>query len=251
MVDLPLNTKTDEEIVQLYANAITPKTRLLMICHMVNITGQILPVRKICDMAHSKGVEVMVDGAHALAHLEFNIRDLGCDYYGSSLHKWLGAPLGAGILYVRKDKIKKLWPLFGESAYADTAIMKLNHTGTISIASDLSIRHAIAYHNNIGIKRKEERLRFLKEFWVGRVKNFTNVYINTPEDRTRSCGIANFGISGIEPQDLASILMEKYKIWTVAINAGNVHGVRITPHLYTTTEELDRLVQAIEEIAKR
>jgi selenocysteine lyase/cysteine desulfurase len=250
-VELPLNPKTDDEIVDLYASALTSKTKLLMVCHMVNITGQILPVRKICDMAHARGVEVLVDGAHAVAHFDFKISELNCDYYGSSLHKWLGAPLGAGILYVKKDKVAKLWPLFGESGFPENDIRKLNHTGTISAASDLSIRHAIDYHNAIGVKRKEERLRFLKNYWTEKVRGVANIYMNTPDDIKRSCGIANVGISGMDPNSLAKILMDKYSIWTVGINTANVHGVRITPHLYTTTEELDRLVNALVEIAKK
>ncbi len=251
ILEMPLDPQSDEEIVSLYANAITSKTRLIMICHMINITGQILPVRKICDMAHSKGVEVLVDGAHAVAHFDFKITDLSCDYYGSSLHKWLGAPLGAGILYVNKDKIKNIWPLFGEMGYADTDIRKLNHTGTISVPSDIAIRHAIDFHNSIGIIEKENRLRFLKTYWTEQIKNEPNILLNTPSDPKRSCGIANVGIKNLTPAALAKTLMDEFKIWTVAIDSANVHGVRITPHLYTNTDDLDALVKALKTIAKR
>lgn len=250
MVSVPLNPKSDEEIVELYEKAITPKTKLIMISHMINITGHILPVKKICNMAHSKGVEVLVDGAHTVAHIDFRISELGCDYFGSSLHKWLGTPLGAGILYVRKDKIKQTWPMFGESNFTDDNILKLNHTGTYPVAVNLAILHALAYHNKIGSKRKEERLRFLQNYWTSKVKNIGKIFLNTPDDITRSCAIANVGIEGIKPADLAKILLEKYKIWTVAIDSANVHGVRITPHLYTTTAELDQFVKALKEIAK-
>ncbi len=249
-VSIPLNPQTDEEIVGIYEKAITPKTRLLMVCHMINITGQILPIRKICDMAHSKGVEVMVDGAHAVAQLDFKLSELGCDYYGSSLHKWLGTPMGAGILYVRKEHIKKLWPIYGEMGFAEEDIRKLNHTGTHPVATDIAISHAIDYHNAIGIQRKEERLRYLQNQWVGKVKGIDKIYLNTPHDTKRSCGIANVGILGIKPADLSKTLLDKYKIWTVAIDSANVKGVRITPHLYTTTQELDKLVSALGEIAK-
>jgi selenocysteine lyase/cysteine desulfurase len=249
IVSLPLNPKTDEEIVELYAKAIGPKTRLLMVCHMVNITGHILPIKKICDMAHSKGVEVMVDGAHSVAHLDFKISDLGCDYYGSSLHKWLGVPLGVGILYVRKEKIKQAWPLYADLGFADDDIRKLNHTGTIPVATDIALNHAIDYHNNIGIKRKEERLRFLQNYWTSKVRGTKKIYLNTPEDQKRCCGIANVGIEGIAPADLAKTLLSKYKIWTVAINSAGVKGVRITPQLFTTTSELDTFVKALKEIA--
>jgi selenocysteine lyase/cysteine desulfurase len=249
IVSVPLHPKTDDEIVELYEKAITPKTRLMMICHMINITGQILPVKKICDMAHSKGVEVMVDGAHAVAHFDFKISELNCDYYGSSLHKWLGTPMGAGILYMRKEKIKSHWAIYGEYGFADTDIRKLNHTGTHPVSTDIAIHHAIDYHQKIGIKRKEERLRFLQNYWTSKAKNIKKVYLNTPDDPSRNCAIANIGIQGINPSDLAKILLDKYKIWTVAIDSANVRGVRITPHVYTTTDELDTFLNALKEIA--
>lgn len=249
IVSIPLHPKTDEEIVELYANAITSKTKLLMVCHMINITGQILPIKKICDMAHSKGVEVMVDGAHAVAHFDFKISELCCDYYGSSLHKWLGTPMGAGILYIRKGKIKALWPIYGEYGFADTDVKKLNHTGTHPVSIDVAIHHAIDYHLKIGSKRKEERLRYLQTFWTSKVTDIKKVYLNTPSDPSRYCGIANVGIEGVKPADLAKILLEKHKIWTVAIDSANVHGVRITPHVYTTTAELTVFIKALKEIA--
>jgi selenocysteine lyase/cysteine desulfurase len=249
IVSLPLDPKSDEEIVKLYEAAITPKTKLLMICHIINITGQILPVKKICDMAHSKGVEVMVDGAHAVSHIDFKISDLNCDYYGSSLHKWLGVPLGVGILYVKKERIKKLWPIYGEFNFKDEDIRKLNHTGTISVASDIAINHAINYQNGIGIKQKETRLRYLKNLWLSQIKDIKRIKINTPSDNMRSCAIANAGVEGIKPAELAKILLNKYKIWTVAIDTSNVQGVRITPHVFTTVAEINKLVIALKEIA--
>lgn len=249
-ISVPLNPHTDEEIVALYEQAITPKTRLIMICHMINITGHILPVKKICDMAHKKGVEVLVDGAHTVAHLDFKISDLNCDYYGSSLHKWLGAPMGLGILYVKKDKIKKIWPLLGDVGVAEDNVNKLNHIGTHPVAADIAIHHAIDYHNSIGSKRKEERLRFLQLYWTSKVRSIPNIYLNTPDDPTRSCAIANVGVTGIKPGDLAKTLLDKYKIWTVAIDSAGVHGVRITPQLFTSTQDLDKLVAALKEIAK-
>lgn len=248
-VSLPNDPKGDDELVQLYANAITPRTRLLMVCHMVNITGQILPVRKIAEMAHAKGVAVMVDGAHAFAHLDFRIPDLGVDYYGASLHKWLGTPLGAGILYVRRDRVAPLWPIFGDSGFADDDIRKLNHTGTHPVHTDLAINHAIDFHEAIGIARKEARLRYLQNYWVTKVRGTRNVVLNTPSDPSRSCAIANVGVAGMKPGDLARTLMEQYRIWTVAIDGAGVHGVRVTPHLFTSTAELDAFVKALGEIA--
>lgn len=248
IVSVPNHPSSDEEIVNLYEKAITPKTKLLMVCHMVNITGQILPVKKICDMAHSKGVLVMVDGAHAFAHFRFKIPDLNCDFYGSSLHKWLSVPLGAGILYVKKENISKVWPLLADGERKPDDIYRLNHIGTHPVHTDLAIANAIDFHNKIGAERKEARLRYLQNYWTSKVRNLPNVMVNTPADPTRSCGIANVGVKSMKPGDLADTLMKKYKIYTVAIDGANVHGCRISPNLYTTTQELDVLVKALTEL---
>lgn len=248
-INVPNHPKSDEEIVNLYANAITPKTRLLMVCHMVNITGQILPVRKICDMAHSKGVLVLVDGAHAFAHFRYNIPDLGCDFYGTSLHKWLSVPLGAGFLYVKKEQIPNIWPLIGDGNQNMGDIYRLNHIGTHPVHTDLAINNAIDYYVAIGAERKEARLRYLQTYWSSKVRNVPNIEVNTPADAARSCGIANVGIRNMKPGDMADTLMKKYKIYTVAIDGANVHGCRISPNLYTTTADLDTFVAALKEMA--
>ncbi|CAN5464690.1 aminotransferase class V-fold PLP-dependent enzyme [soil metagenome] len=250
IISVPNHPQSDEEIVELYSKAITGKTRVIMIAHMINITGQILPVRKICDMAHSKNVQVMVDGAHAFAHLKFSIPDLGCDYYAASLHKWLSVPLGAGILYVKKENISKVWPLMADSEIDETRISRLNHTGTHPVHTDLAISNAIDYYLTIGVERKEARLRYLQNYWTSKIKSLPKVILNTPTDPTRSCAIANVGIKGMKPKDLADTLLNKYKIWTVAIDndKANVHGCRITPNLYTTTKELDVFVNAMTEL---
>ena len=248
-VSIPNLPASDEEIVSLYEKAITPKTKLLMIPHMVNITGQILPVRKICDMAHSKGVEVMVDGAHAFAHIQYKISELDCDYYGTSLHKWMSVPLGAGFLFVKKEKIAKTWPLIGDGTKDLSDIRRLNHIGTHACATDLTIEDAIDFYNMIGAERKEKRLRYIQQYWTSRVKNVPKIIINTPTDEKRSCGIANVGIAGMTPADLAKRLMDEHKIFTVAIDTANVHGCRITPNVYTTVEELDAFVAALKKLA--
>lgn len=248
IVSVPNHPKSDEEIVQTYEAAITSKTKLLMVCHMINITGQILPVRKICDMAHSKGVQVMVDGAHAFAHIQYSIPDLDCDYYGASLHKWLSTPLGAGILYVKKQNINKVWPVFAPYDKKDDDIYRLNHTGTHPVHTDLAISNAINYYEKIGAERKEARLRYLQNYWTSKVRNLPHIDVNTPVDPTRSCGIANVGIKGMKPHDLAETLMKKYAIYTVAIDGANVHGCRITPNIYTTPKELDTFVKALTEL---
>ncbi len=248
-VDVPMDPKSDNDVVQVYANALTPKTRLLMIAHLVNITGHVLPVRAICDMAHARGVPVMVDGAHAFAQLDFRMPDLHCDYYGASLHKWLATPLGAGILYVKQDRIAGLWPIYGDESMPAGDIRKLNHTGTHPVHTDLAIENAIAFHEAIGIARKEARLRWLQRYWTGQVRGTPKIVINTPADPARSCAIANVGVEGITPGDLMKILFDKYRIWTVAIDGNGVHGVRVTPQVFTTTAELDAFVKALKELA--
>ena len=249
VVSVPNHPATDEEIVRLYADAITPKTKLLMVCHMINITGHILPIKKICQMAHSKGVQVMVDGAHCIGHFEFDINDLECDYYGSSLHKWMAVPLGTGLLYVKDEHIDTLWPLLAEHHREPGDIGRLNHTGTIPVYHDLSIEDAIDYYNMLGPARKEARLRYLQEYWTSKVRDHENIVVNTPVESHRACGIANVGIRGIKPKDLEKRLMNEYNIFTVAIDYANVKGCRITPNVFTTTEELDTFVNALKEMA--
>ncbi|NNM19574.1 MAG: aminotransferase class V-fold PLP-dependent enzyme [Croceitalea sp.] len=250
-VSIPNHPKNDEEIVALYESQITPKTKLLMVCHMVNITGQILPIRKICDMAHSYGVEVMVDGAHCIGHIQVNIASLNCDYYGSSLHKWLSVPLGSGMLYVAKNKIGKIWPLMADYVNDADKIQRLNHTGTHPVHTDLTIHDAIDYLEMIGLERKENRLRFIQRYWSDQLRNVENVVINTPLDETRSCGIANVGLTNMKPADLATTLFDEFGIWTVAIDYANVKGCRITPNVYTTIKELDTFVTAMKTLAAR
>ncbi len=191
----------------------------------------------------------MVDGAHAFAHIKYSISELNCDYYGASLHKWLSVPLGAGMLYVKKENIAKVWPLLGEEGRKEDDILRLNHIGTHPVATDLAIANAVEYYQKIGAERKEARLRYLQKYWTDKVRPMAHVILNTPADPARSCGIANVGVQKMKPAELAKVLMDKYKIWTVAIDGANVHGCRITPNIYTTPEELDMFVRALSELA--
>jgi len=249
VVSLPMDPRSDEEIVQLYEGAIGPKTRLLMVCHMVNITGQILPVARIADMAHRHGVQVMVDGAHSFAQLDFAVPDLHADYFAASLHKWLACPLGAGILHVRRDHIAELWPTFADLSVPDDDIRKLNHTGTHPAHTDLAINDALDFHEGIGIRRKEGRLRYLQRYWTDKVRGLPGITLNSPSDPARTGAIGNVGVAGHEPAELMRTLFERYRIWTVAIDGAGVRGVRITPHLFTSTADLDALVRALRELA--
>ncbi|MFL2604769.1 MAG: aminotransferase class V-fold PLP-dependent enzyme [Flavobacteriaceae bacterium] len=249
-VSVPNHPKNDMELISLYESQITSKTRLIMISHMVNITGQILPVKKICDMAHSYGVEVLVDGAHCVGHFNFKIDNLNCDYYGSSLHKWLATPLGAGLLYVNNKHIPKIWPLIADHEKDPKKIQRLSHTGTHPVSTDLTIIDAIEYLNLIGKKKKESRLRFLKTYWQNALKNESNIVINTPFDPQRSCGIGNVGLKNMKPETLANRLYKEFGIFTVAIDYANVKGCRITPNIFTNENELDTFIDAMKSLAR-
>ena len=249
IISVPNHPKNDEEIVSLYESQITSKTKLIMVCHMINITGQILPIKKICEMAHSYGVEVMVDGAHCVGHFDFSIDDFNCDYYGSSLHKWLATPLGAGLLYVNKNKTHRIWPLLANGNTDKSDIKRLNHIGTHPVHTDLAISNSIDYIKWIGMERKENRMRFLQRYWSDQLRNIKNVVVNTPIDMQRSCGIGNVGLTNMSPSKMENILFDKYNIFTVAIDYANVKGCRISPNIFTKTEELDIFVKAVKEMS--
>ena len=249
VISVPNHPKNDDEIVSLYESQITSNTKLIMVCHMINITGQILPIKKICEMAHNYGVEVMVDGAHCVGHFDFSIDDFNCDYYGSSLHKWLATPLGAGLLYVNKNKTHKIWPLLANGNTNKSDIKRLNHIGTHPVYTDLAISNSIDYLKWIGMERKEKRMRFLQRYWSNKLRNVKNVVVNTPLDIDRSCGIGNVGLTNMSPSKMEDLLFEKYKIFTVAIDYANVRGCRISPNIFTTTKELDIFVDAVKEMS--
>jgi selenocysteine lyase/cysteine desulfurase len=246
-IGIPLHPQDDDEIVKAYERAITPRTKVLLLTHMINITGQILPATKICAMAHSHGVEVIIDAAHSFAHLVYAIPDLGGDYFGASLHKWLCTPLGVGILQMRRDKISKVWPLFGETSVAADDIRKFERIGTQPAWAVAAIPDAIRFHSLIGGARKEARLRFLQEYWTTQAREIKGVYLNTPSGG-RACAIANFGIQGRAPAEIAAALFDRFGIFTVAIDMEAVKGVRVTPHLYTKTSDLDALLSALRAL---
>jgi selenocysteine lyase/cysteine desulfurase len=250
VVSVPNHPKDDDEIVALYESKITSKTKLIMVCHMINITGQILPIRKICDMAHSHGVEVLVDGAHCVGHFDFKITDLNCDYYGSSLHKWLAAPLGNGLLYIKDDHRPKIWPLLADYEKDLNQMRRLNHLGTHPAYITLGVADAIDYLNDIGIKRKEQRLNQIRQYWMKNLQGFENIQMNTPWSKERACGIANVGLRNMKPSEMAKRLFDEFNVFTVAIDYANVQGCRITPNVFTTFDELDRFSEAVIKLAK-
>ncbi len=250
-ISLPLKPKNLSEITDRYKESISEKTKLIVMCHMINLTGQILPVKDVCDYARSKNIPVIVDGAHTFSHFDFKIPDLGCDYFGTSLHKWLCAPFGTGMMYVKKDKITNVWPHFATDEAADKTMMnKFMSQGTRNFPAELAIGEAVSFNMGIGLKRKEERLRYLKDYWTSRVKEIPNVKFNTNLSAEQSCCIANFTIEGKKPGEIQSFLFDKYKVYTTPIDHAEFTGVRVTPHIYTSLWELDQLVQGIEEFAK-
>ncbi|MBD5778837.1 aminotransferase class V-fold PLP-dependent enzyme [Pelagicoccus sp. NFK12] len=250
-VAVPLYPKNDAEVVAAFEDAITPRTRALHVTHMINLTGQVLPVRKICDMAHAKGVEVIVDSAHAFAHVDYKVSDLGCDYLGTSLHKWLCSPVGLGMLYVKKDKIAKLWGLMGDTARADDDIRKLERLGTRPYNHHRGLREAIRYHDAIGSAAKYERLRYLNTYWTSHFRDHERVVLKTPEDPARHGAIANVGVKGVDAKDLGAFLYDRYAILTAPIpNHPVASGVRVTPGLPTPLRHLDLLVEALDAAAK-
>lgn len=250
LIKIPLAPANVDDIATAFERAVTPKTKLILVSHQINLTGQILPVKKICDMARAKGIETIVDGAHAFAQFDFKRDDLGCDYYGTSLHKWIYAPKGTGLLYVKKDKIAKVWALMASEDRNRSDIRKFEEIGTHSAAMRLAIGEAILFHNAIGGKRKEERLRYLSRYWMNNLKSIPKVGFNTSFDPKQSCAIANFKIEGIDPVALGGYLMSKHKIFTTPIVHEEFTGIRITPNVYTTLWELDRFCNIVSDVTK-
>ncbi len=247
--DFPI--ENEEQIVKAFEAAITPKTKLIHVTHMINWVGQILPAQKISDMAHAHGIEVLVDGAHSFGLMDFKIPDLHCDYFGTSLHKFLSAPIGSGMLWIKKEKIEKIWPLVcGDKAH-DPDIRKFEDLGTRSFAIEQGICEAINFHEGIGPKRKEERIRYLKNYWATRVKDIPKVKLHTSLKPEFSCAICGVSIDGMTPAELDNALFNQYKIHTVGIVWENISCVRITPHVYTRTQDLDKLAHAITELAEK
>ena len=237
-------------ITERYTAAFSPKTKVVHITHLINWSGQILPVKSIAQKARDQGIEVLVDGAHTFAHIDFNIPDLDCDYYGTSLHKWLCAPFGSGMLYVKKEKIRALYPLLAAPKADSDDIRKFEHLGTRSIAIEQGIGQAVDFHQMIGSKRKEARLRFLKNYWTSRVLSLKGVSVNSTRHPEYSCAIALLAVDGMSSSELAGQLMRKFQIHSVAIEWENISGVRITPNVYTLSKDLDRLVEAVKHLAK-
>jgi selenocysteine lyase/cysteine desulfurase len=251
-ISLELPSEDEEYLVQQYVKAFTPRTKVVHITHIINWNGQILPVKRIAQEAHKRGIEVVVDGAHSFAHFKFSIPDLDADYFASSLHKWLYAPIGSGLLYVKKDKISKIYPLFATSDDPlKPDIRKFEALGTRPFFIEQAIGKAIEFHEMIGSERKEKRLHYLKNYWMEKVKGLPGVKLNTSLHPRWGCAIGNIGITGKKPGELDGFLFNQYKIHTVGIEWENINGVRITPNVYTSTRDLDVLVEGIAAFVKK
>lgn len=251
LVKVPIAPSDVNDIAAAYERAVTPKTRLILISHQINLTGQITPVKRVCEMARARGIETIVDGAHSFAQIDFKRDDLGCDYFGTSLHKWTYAPKGTGMLYVKKDKIPKIWALMASEDKNKNDIRKFEEIGTHSAAMRLAIGEAVLFHNAIGGKRKEERLRYLSRYWMNNLKAIPKVGFNTSFDPAQSCAIANFKIDGVDPVKLGGYLMNRHHIFTTPIVHPEFTGIRITPNVYTTLWELDRFCEVVADVAKK
>lgn len=247
--DFPI--EDDHSIVAAFEKAITPRTKLIHITHIINWVGQIMPVKKIAAMAHARGIEVIVDGAHSFGLLDFKIPDLECDYFGTSLHKFLSAPIGSGMLWIHANKIEKIWPLLCNDKPLSNDIRKFETLGTRSFPIEQGIGEAVNFHMAIGSKRKEERVRYLKNYWATKALQIPGVKIHTSLKDKYACGICGVTIDGMTPAALDSALYTGYKIHTVGIVWENISCVRITPHVYTRLEDLDKLLVALTEIAAK
>ncbi|MGI8732731.1 MAG: aminotransferase class V-fold PLP-dependent enzyme [Pyrinomonadaceae bacterium] len=251
LIKIPIPPQNLNEITAAFERGITSRTRLILISHQVNITGQITPVKAVCEMARTRGIETIVDGAHSFAQFDFQQKDLGCDYFGTSLHKWLFAPKGSGLLYVKRDKIAKLWPLMAAEEKNSSDIRKFEEIGTHSAAPRLAIGEAMLFHNGIGGKRKEARLRYLSRYWMNRLKDVPKVRFHTSFDPEQSCAIANVQIEGINSSEIGSYLFAQHRIFVTPIIHDEFQGIRITPNVYTTLGELNRFCDLMETIARK
>jgi len=249
-IDVPLVPESDEEVVKCYENAISPVTTLILLTHLTHLTGQVLPVKCISEMAQQRGVEVMVDAAHSFAHLDYKLPDLGAAMVGVNLHKWFANPLGAGLLYVRKDKIERLSPMFGDVQQPADSISKLGHFGTLASPALLTIPVAAQFNQMISVKVKQERLHYLKSYWTTRAATIKRVEVHTPQAAGSSGAIAAFSIDGLSADDTVKRLLDDHGIFTVKRKLKDREVVRVTPNLYNSTADLARLLEGLQALAK-
>jgi isopenicillin-N epimerase len=247
-ISFPFPPQSLDVLAERFEQAVTPRTKAILVCHMTNLTGQVFPVKQICRMARERGIETIVDGAHAFAHFPFKHEDLDCDYYGTSLHKWLFAPHGTGFLYVRRSKIGKVWPLMAAEKRQDEDIRKFEEIGTHPAANHNAIAEALVFHQGIGAERKAARLRYLRDRWMKRLSANPRVRIHTSFDPAMSCAIGNVQIEGVDTEKLGKHLFDTRRIIVVPIKHAEFEGLRVTPCVYTTPDEVDQFAEAMESV---
>jgi len=247
-ISFPVPPPSQDDLADRIERAITPKTKVIHCCHITNLTGQIFPVKRICQLGRARGIEVIVDGAHAYAHFPFTRAELDCDYYGTSLHKWLLAPHGTGFLYVRKAKIERVWPMMAAPPEMNANVRKFEEIGTHPAANHNAIAEALTFHEGIGAERKAARLRYLFQRWAKRLEKLPKVKILTPYDPAQSCGLASVAVEGMDVNKLVTYLWDKHRIIVTPIVHKEFSCVRVTPNVYTTTAEIDRFGDVMEEV---
>jgi selenocysteine lyase/cysteine desulfurase len=253
-VQFPVPTTADD-LYERITGAITPRTKVLHFCHITNLTGQLFPVQRICRMARARGIFTIVDGAHAGAQFPFRLHDLECDGYGVSLHKWLLAPFGTGILFVRRDQIERVWPLQAAPARSDSDIRKFEEIGTQPAALKSAIADALAFHRSIGAERKAARLYHLTMRWANRLRPHERIQMFSSLKPGETWGLATVGIRGLEASTIAAQLWDRHRIIVAGISSGalpgpqfDYQGVRVTPNIYTSIDEVDAFAHAMEEL---
>lgn len=253
----PYPPKNMKVLSDLFEQNVTSRTKMILLCHITNLTGQIFPLKEICQMARNKGIEVVIDGAHAFGHFEFKQKDIDCDIYGANLHKWMMAPIGTGFLYVKKEKIKKIWPLFPAPDPQGDNIRKFEHLGTQPEYLKLAVGDALAFHHGIGGKRKEERLRYLRNYWAKALEKLPGVKMLTSYDPEQSCGLGTFMVENMNMGKLSQILFDKHKIYNITVGVPpviqtdeNIIGMRVSPSIYTSLREIDLFIEAVSHYVK-
>jgi selenocysteine lyase/cysteine desulfurase len=250
-IPFPVPPASLDDLAERFERAITPRTKVILVCHITNLTGQIFPVKRVCQMGRERGIEVIVDGAHAFAHFPFTHADLDCDYYATSLHKWLFAPHGTGFLFVRRPRIPKIWPLMAAPKEMDANIRKFEEIGTHPAANHNAIAEALVFHQGIGIERKAARLRYLRDRWMKRLSGRPRVRIHTSFDPAMSCGIGNVQIEGVDIGRLAKHLFDTRRIIVTPILHEEFQGLRVTPSVYTTLDEVDLFAEEMEKVTAK
>jgi selenocysteine lyase/cysteine desulfurase len=249
-ISFPVPPPSMDDLYQRFERAVTPKTKLILVCHITNRTGQIFPIKKICEMAHARNIPVIVDGAHAFNHFPYNLSDLGCDYYGVSLHKWTCAPVGTGFLYVRKSRIASTWSLMASSERQQNDIRKFEEIGTHPAANHNAVSAALIFNENIGIDRKAARLRYLRDRWAHRLAQNPKIKILHSEDPAQSCGLGFLAFKGVDAQKMTDALWSKYNIVTAHVAHEEYDGIRVTPHIYSTVGDIDYFAESVEKELK-